>query len=195
MHHEADYLSAVRDHSLGWSSDGPVPQGRDPASLLPAKTLAYLEVRHPEELCLELARLIKGSALENMPATFARFRSQHPTNQFWFMQEVAMFSLLLSPETLAEAGRLESAALAVTGFTKDNEPEIVGFVLAGRSNAPTFFLRAYLSMDDVHIVDEVEKVPLYRGRNETSRRSAAAALRPPIRRKAGRRSPCCPTRS
>jgi hypothetical protein len=148
-------------------------QDRDPADLLPAGTLAYLELRQPEQLSRELAGLVKGSCLENMPQTMARFRDEHPTNQLWVLQEVAMFSLFASPETIAEAGRLQGGALALTGFTKDNEPEIVGFLLAGQSHAPGFFLRAYLSIDTVRIVEEVEKIPLFRQHERDFRRPVA----------------------
>src|SRR5438105_1190232 len=86
-------------------------QQRDPADLLPAKTLAYVEVQQPQQLSKEIAGLIKGSALENMPRTMAKFRADHPTPQFWMLQEVAMFSLFLSPETIAEAGRLQGGAI------------------------------------------------------------------------------------
>lgn len=136
---------------------------KDAADLLPAQTLAYLELRQPDQLGKEIAALIKDSALENIPLTMAKFRAKYENlERFWVLQEVSGFGLMLSPEVLSEAARLQGAAVAITGFDKENQPEIVGFVLAGQSHAPTFAMRAYLSMDQLRVVTEVDKVPLYR---------------------------------
>src|SRR5579871_5443266 len=120
---------------------------KDPADLFPSQTLAYLEFREPGPLAKELAVLLKGSVLENLPATIAKFRAERPNNnQFWMYQTVGMSAMFACPEFLAELGRLKGAAVALTGFTKNHEPEIAGFVLAGESHAPTFLLRMYLTM-------------------------------------------------
>src|SRR5579885_3626107 len=108
--------------------------------------VALLLLLHPPQLAREAQGLIKGSMLENLPAALAKWRLEHPTNQWWYLQEVAIFSVFASPETLAEGGRLGGAAIAVTGFDKNFEPEVVGIVLAGDSNAPTFIMRMALSM-------------------------------------------------
>ena len=47
---------------------------KDAAELLPAQTLACVEVRQPERLSREIATLLKGSELEDMPAVMARLR-------------------------------------------------------------------------------------------------------------------------
>jgi hypothetical protein len=145
---------------------GPVPaQFKDPAELLPANTLAYLELREPAQVSKEVASLIKGSALEDMPATMARYRERMGNNnQPWRLSEIGMWGIFFSPEMIAEASRLQGGAVAITGFTKEREPIAVGIVLAGDSHAPTFFLRTYLTMDEVHKVADVEGVALYRGR-------------------------------
>ncbi len=138
-------------------------QPKDPAELLPADTLAYLELREPGPVAREVQGLIKGSDLENMPATLARFRAHlAPGAQFWRLQDVGVFGLMFSPEVLAEAGRLRGAAVAVTGIGKDGEPDVVAVVLAGDSHGPTFVLRAYLTMDNLRTVGQVEGVTLFR---------------------------------
>src|SRR5262249_58276282 len=73
-------------------------------------------------------------------------------------------ALLLSPEALAEAGRLQGGAVALTGFTKDGEEEYVAVLLTGESQVPTFALRVLL-LDELkgrlREVARVDKVPLY----------------------------------
>jgi hypothetical protein len=143
---------------------GPLPaQPKDPAELLPADTLAYLELREPGQIAKELSALIKGSDLENMATTLARFREKLPPGaDYWRLQDLGVFGLFLSPEVLAEATRMQGAAVAVTGIGKDGEPEVVAVVLAGESHGPTFILRAYLTMDSVRTVGQVEGVTLFR---------------------------------
>ena len=78
----------------------------------------------------------------------------------------AMESLLLSPEMINECGRIQGGMVAVTGVTKDG-PEVVGVVLAGESNFPTFYVRAMLTADfNVRTVTEVEGVRVYRERRQ-----------------------------
>src|SRR5437588_4810436 len=48
----------------GARAEGP----RDTADLFPAQTLAYLEFRQPDRLSREMASLVRGSALDDMPA-------------------------------------------------------------------------------------------------------------------------------
>src|SRR5207245_8532903 len=86
-------------------------------------------------------------------------------NQFWMFQSVGMSGIFASPEFIAELGRLQGAAVALTGFNKDHEPEIAGFVLAGDSHAPTFILRMYLTMEEVRIIANEGGIQLYQERS------------------------------
>src|SRR5207244_1673198 len=96
---------------------GPVrAEVKDPADLFPSQTLAYLEFREPGRLAKEIGALVKGSVLENLPASIAKFRAEHPSNQFWMFQSVGMSGIFASPECIAELGRLQGAAVALTGF-------------------------------------------------------------------------------
>ena len=152
--------------ALAWA--GPArAEVKDAAELLPAQTLACVEVRQPERLAREISALTRGSALDDMPNVMARFREKLGDNTpFWFFNETAMISILFSPEMINECGRIQGGAVAVTGVTKDG-PEIVGVVLAGDSNLPTFYMRAMLTADfNVHGVAEVEGVRIYRERRQ-----------------------------
>ena len=109
---------------------------KDAAELLPAQTLACVEVRQPERLAREISALVKGSELDDMPAVMAKFREKLGDNMpFYFFNEAAMMSLLFSPEMINECGRVQGGVVAVTGINKDG-PELVGVVLAGDSNLP-----------------------------------------------------------
>ena len=155
---------------------------KDAAELLPAQTLACVEVRQPERLSREIAVLLKGSELEDMPAVMARFRDKLGDNnqQFWMFSEYAAMSLFVSPEMINECGRIQGGIVAVTGVNKDG-PEVVGIVLAGDSNFPTFFLRAMLTADfNVRTVAEVEGVRIYRERRQNFIAAPAVAGAPPM---------------
>jgi hypothetical protein len=151
---------------------------KDVAELLPAQTLACVEVRQPERLSREIAVLLKGSELEDMPAVMARFREKlgDNNNQFWMFNMYAAESILVSPEMINECGRIQGAIVAVTGVTKDG-PEVVGVVMAGDSNFPTFFMRAMLTANfNVRSVAEVEGVRIYRQHSQVFRAPVAAGV-------------------
>jgi hypothetical protein len=149
---------------------------KDAAELLPAQTLACVEVRQPERLSREIAVLLKGSELEDMPAVMARLREKlgdNNTNQFFMFNVYAMMSLFVSPEMINECGHVQGGIVAVTGVTKDGS-EVVGVVMAGESNLPTFVLRATLTANPyVRTVAEVEGVRIYRQRSPSFRAPVA----------------------
>src|SRR5262249_47661845 len=132
---------------------------RDAAELFPAQTLAYLEFRQPDKLSRELAALFRGSALDDMPAVLAKHREKRGPGGGWFFEEMIFgeFSMFVAPETIGEFGRLQGGAVGLTGFTKNMEPEIVGVLLSGTSNAPTFVMRTFLTVaSNMRKVDECE---------------------------------------
>lgn len=150
-------------------SAAPVP-GRaegpgDAADLFPAQTLAYLEFRQPDKLAREVAALLRGSAFDDMPAVLAQYREKRGDNGMFFFEDyiVGYLGMFACPEVVAEFGRLQGGAVALTGFSKNMEPEIVGVLLSGTSNGPTFIMRTYLTVDgSVRKVDECEGIALYR---------------------------------
>lgn len=138
-------------------------QTPEPADLLPASALVSLEVRHPDKLAREVLALIKGTAVEDLYYRLAKLRTEFPTERFFGGPEMmGAFGLMLSPETINELGRFQGAAVALTGFDKQGYPEIVGLIHSGTSHLPGFFMRGQLSFERVRLVDEVEKVGVYR---------------------------------
>src|SRR6516162_4022614 len=122
---------------------------RDAAELFPAQTLAYLEFRQPDKLSRELAGLFRGSALDDMPGVLAKHREKRGPGGGFIFEEMLFgeFGMFVAPETIAEFGRLQGGAVGLTGFTKNMEPEIVGILLSGSSNAPTLVMRTILTLD------------------------------------------------
>ena len=164
--------------TLPLRAEGP----RDAADYFPAQTLAYLEFRQPDRLAREVASLMRGSALDNLPATLAKFRERLGDNNDRFMAYffLAEFGMFASPEAIAEFGRLQGGAVALTGFGKDMEPEIVGVMLSGTSNAPTFVMRTILSVNGNHrIVGECEGIDLYREKSVEFRPAVKGGDQPP----------------
>jgi hypothetical protein len=138
-------------------------QAPDPAELLPAHTLAYLEVTQPAQVSQTVAELLKGTALDNLPAVFADFRQKAGKDGFFWENDMAMWGTFFSPEGIAEAGRLRGAAVAVTGLAPDGQPEVVGVILSGDSHLPGFIARAVLTSEtNMRSVAEVEGTRVYR---------------------------------
>lgn len=154
---------ALLSLSLTWAAPAPT-QVKDPAELLPAGTLAYAEVRQPGRFAGEFAGLFEGSVLGDFPHSVAKrlegSKGQFPRRGFG---ELGGFGLLLSPEMVKEARRLQGMAVGLTGF-KDGQPEWLVVVLPGESNAPAFALRAFLANGEAVPAGEVEGVRLYRVR-------------------------------
>jgi hypothetical protein len=154
-------------------------ENKEILDLLPASTLACLEVRQPERLSREVLALVKGSALEELPATMARFRATMGEEApFWLQGPASEMILLLSPELIAEAGRMQGGAVALTGLGKDGSPQIVGFLQAGDSHLPSFYMRGYMTFTNVLPAGEVEGVTLYRERRRDWSRARKGALAP-----------------
>src|SRR5438309_2002842 len=79
MQRYAPYLGAILlFSSLAAAGRGAEP--RDTADLFPAGTLAYLEFRQADRLSREVAGLLRGSALDDMPAALAKYRDQRGDN-------------------------------------------------------------------------------------------------------------------
>ncbi|HEX5268900.1 MAG TPA: hypothetical protein VFW33_00370, partial [Gemmataceae bacterium] len=167
-------------------------QPKDPAELFPAQTLAYLEVRQPDRLTRELNSLIKGSALEDLAAVFAKARTERgdtPDNFFGGMV-FSELGMVFSPEALAELGRVGGGAVALTGWSKDEGPEVVGVIYPGESNLVMMYFRTFIAADwEMRIAGKVEGVNLYRARGRDYRAVApnpapgVAPAQPPIKDK------------
>lgn len=141
-------------------------QKKDAIELLPAQTLACLELRQPTRLAREIALLVKGSALDDLPRRLAKMRAQAGQQDdrlsYRRRDELMVLNMFLSREMLDEAGRAGGGFVAVTDFGKDNLPNVVGVLQNGTSNMPGIFLSAFSTSSMVHLVGEVEGVPLFR---------------------------------
>ena len=148
-------------------------QVKEPVDLLSARTLACLEVRQPEQLAAEVNLLLKDSALDDLPMWMARYRAKHPNDNERLRPDryFGMSALLFTPETIRELGRLRGAAVALTGFTPEGKPVIVGIILAGDSNIVPCILRILLLESDYAVIAEAEGVPVL-GRRHPDYRKA-----------------------
>jgi hypothetical protein len=152
---------------------------RDAVELLPAQTLACLELRQPARLSREVAVLVKGSSLEDLPRRLAKQRADKEGDMrfrySWQREMLGMVGMFLSPEMLDEAGRIRGGFVALTGFAKDGTPEVVGVLQSGGSNFPGMYMRAFLSFAQPRLVGEVEGVPLFREMSYSYATKPAAA--------------------
>jgi hypothetical protein len=135
---------------------------RNVAELLPADTLGFVELRQPGALLKEVANLFEGTAFGNIPDSLTKLwgKDGPPPRERAAMAPVGAFGLFLSPEMVKEVGRLQGAGFAVTSF-KNGQPQMVAIVLPGESNAPAFFMRAFLTFEPNKLIGEVEGVRIY----------------------------------
>jgi hypothetical protein len=81
---------------------------KDPAEVMPARVLAYAELRQPGALVKEIAGLFENSALSNVPESLFKLldemKAPLPRRG---LGELGAFGLLLSPEVVLEAQRLQ----------------------------------------------------------------------------------------
>src|SRR5260370_308616 len=135
----------------------------DPAELFPPDALLYVELTKPAAISDQVAALVRGSVLDDLPAQMQKWHGKHGARGFVGDTEMfGMFGSFLGPEMLAEVKRLQGAAVALTGVTKSGNPEVVGFVLSGDSNVPGFIMRVALATAAFRAVGQVEGVSIYR---------------------------------
>ncbi len=152
----------------------------DPAQLMPAKVLGYLELRQPGPLVKEIASLFEGSALGNVPDSWhkyiAKMAKGQPVGPMRGFNEVGVVGVIFSPEVVKEVSRIHGAAVAVTGVGRDGMPEFLAVVLPGDCVLPGLGMRALLSAAPVTPVEEVEGVTIYQ-----LAMFGFAEARPPVR--------------
>jgi hypothetical protein len=142
--------------------------------LVPARTLAYLELHDPPHLARELHALCKGSYLQNPAAFLGRHALQPKKNN----SEAFILSWLGSPEFIDELGDWQGGCLALTGFTKNDDPEVVGVLRTGRSRMLPVALRmVLLESGDFHCIARVESVPIFQVGEAQKRKGPEVARR------------------
>ena len=159
------------------------PVVKDPAELFPPDTLLYVELTKPAAISDQVASLVRGSLLDDLPTFMYKWQEKRGDRFFRDAEVFGIFSTFVGPEALAEVKRLQGAAVAITGVNKRAEPEVVGFVLSGESNVPGFIMRAVLSSAPFfRSVGQVEGVTIFRedmfGRLQQGQPLAGAAGEP-----------------
>lgn len=157
----------------------------DAADLFPPDTIAYAEVVKPAELAKTVAAFTTGTIIDDMMPFMAKWREKHGDGFFPAREMIGVFSAFAAPEALAEFSRMQGAAVAFTGMTKEGDPDITGIILAGESNVPGFFLRVILTAEgSMNKAGEVEGVVIYGCRSRVFRAvgpgGAPAAPAPPL---------------
>src|SRR5262249_50678541 len=159
---------------------------KDPAEVMPAETVAYVELRQPGQLVKEIASLFEGSALGNVPDSLTKLfeRGERPRGS----EPLGATGLLFAPEVIRELQRIRGAGVAFTGMGKMG-PEGVAVILPGDSNGPPFLMRAFLAAGPVRPAGEVEGVKLYQLALGGGARFKQDGPRPPRRPDDPRTSP------
>jgi hypothetical protein len=182
---------------IGWPGLAAGQTIKTPADVMPAKAIGYIELRQPGQLVKEVQSLFEGSILSN-PDALAKLQEKYKLSSFRRgPEEMLAASLLLAPEIPAEIGRMQGAAVAITGIDKEDRdmPEFVAVILPGDSNllrlmwraAPLAIMSGYASFDGktriegtsrFESVGEVEGVRIYRMKTRERRTPAAGGGAP-----------------
>lgn len=194
------HVLAVVVGMLFWVGPGTAQGPKSPAELMPAKTIAYVELRQPGQLAKEVAGLLEGSYLSDIPDSLAPLKAKGPRPRRRGPDELALVGLFLSQEVIQEFGRLQGAAVAITGIDKE-DPHMPEFVVVGQpgdSNLPGFMMRMFMtayshgsvrsdgktrveSSSGFERVAEVEGVGLYREVSRTMEFPANPNAKPDVR--------------
>jgi hypothetical protein len=133
---------------LIWGATVHAQEIKNPAEVLPKETLAYAELQQPGQVAMEIAALLEGSVLGNLPDSFAKYQGKYsPAQRGPRPTDIAPFGLMTAPEVVGELNRIRGAAIAITGIDPEdkNQPEFVAFVMPGESNFPGFIYRMFMA--------------------------------------------------
>jgi hypothetical protein len=148
---------AQRDSTLGAGKGRP-----EAASLFPKDSLLYFEFVNPRAMTTQLQAMLKGSLIENLPEYLAQWREERSNNWVGSLMENGFFMTFLGPEMLAEIGRLQGIAVAVTRIDEADEPAFVGVIFPGESHLPGFLTRFFLTVDgSARLAGKVGDVPIF----------------------------------
>jgi hypothetical protein len=131
----------------------------DLADLAPPHTLAYMELNDPAALARELRTLVKGSYLQRPAMLFAQQIGEKDQKK---NQEAYLFAWMCSTEFIDEFGDLQGGFAALTGFTRNDEPEVVGVLKTGKNRMiPLVFRFAMIEEGDFRCIARVEGIPIF----------------------------------
>ncbi len=138
---------------------------KQPAELLPADTLAYVETHQIGDLAAEVGKLLEGSVLADVPNSLARLNAKYQNLSRFQTDELQGVGLLFAPEVIKELERVRGAAFGLLSLPEkgSQQPEWVAVVFPGKSNVPSFVVRAALvgSGMEMQAVATVDGVPIY----------------------------------
>ncbi len=125
----------------------PVPPPTDPAALFPASALAYAELVRPGDVLPAVAAAVAASPLaDSVPFAHDRRDKGATVADVSGKAGLGAVGLLLSPEALADLGRVRGAAVALTGFDAQHNPQIAAAVLVGDASAVAVAARGLLTL-------------------------------------------------
>jgi hypothetical protein len=99
----------------------------DPAALMPADTLVYMEFGSPGKQVETILNMLKGTPLENPLAAIGRGHQGGPTPG-------DIVGGFLNPNMMAEFKKIRGAGVGITGMTEQDPPVIV-VLFPGKSDA------------------------------------------------------------
>jgi len=102
----------------------------DPASIMPANTLAYAEVGNPGQQIETLLNMLQGTPLEaSLNTTSSNQRRGGPQDIGQILQA------LRNPSMISEFKKIRGLAVGITGFPENGPPPFVGVLFPGKSDA------------------------------------------------------------
>jgi hypothetical protein len=110
----------------------------DPASLMPADTLVYIELGSPGKQIETMLDMLKGTPYENpLAAVGGQQTGQKNAGDF--------IGALMNPSMMAEFKKIRGSAIGITGITQ-NKPAMIAVLYPGKSDALRGILMAALNM-------------------------------------------------
>ena len=135
----------------------------DPASLFPAGTLAYAELRDPGAVAATIAGLLGKSEWRD-PAARLDELFKKPGVIESNARMAAAVAAAFGPDTAAEVARLGPAAAALTSVGDHGEPSYAAFAYFGDSHLARVWAKVLLTSGPLRRVGEINGLPIYQVR-------------------------------
>jgi WD40 repeat protein len=160
-------LALLLETAAPGQAQQPKKGARDFAQLMPASSLLYAEMTHPQ-MVKQLLGMIKGSAFSD----YAGFRDDlyqrlkiEAGSEGHVTRSSAFWAAVITPELLKEISRIKGFAVAVTGFKEGpmgRQTSFVWVIDPGSSNLAPLIARDILTLSaSMKSVRKVEGVRLY----------------------------------
>jgi len=113
----------------------------DPAALMPAGTLAYMEFGSPGRQIETLVTMLKGTPFENPLAAMGTPQTGNANQK----SPADLVGALLNPSMMAEFKKIRSSAVGIIGMA-ENHPQMISVLYPGKSDALRGLIQAGLGM-------------------------------------------------